>query len=307
MKPYLNNNKDLLIEIINNSFLAKLYNDEYTNWFSIEEAYYEELVENFFDNRMLYPVDFKDNPQKLLDLKKLNNDISNIKTVFKKYLVDNISPVINEDFCKSLFELTKKRKNITVINFNYTNTIHLYKNVFSFNCIHIHGNIDEEIIFGYGDDTDENYLKMKYSKEKEFLRFFKTFDYLKTNYYRKALNAISVFENYDVINIGHSIELTDKTILKTILDSKKCDNIEFLKRSDLKNEIEKKEKHFELHANLSRIFESEKDLREKVISFDRSINFPLLSSGDIEKIQERENELFLKKKRTTIKTVPRNH
>ena len=91
------------------------------------------------------------------------------------------------------------------------------------------------------------------------------------------------------------------------MDSKKCDNIEFLKRSDLKNEIEKKEKHFELHANLSRIFESEKDLREKVISFDWSINFPLLSSGDIEKIQERENELFLKKKRTTIKTVPRNH
>ena len=160
--------------------------------------------------------------------------------------------------------------------------------------IHIHGTLDEDIIFGYGDDTDSEYIQMKNSNEKELLRNFKTFEYLQSNKYRKVLNELDTFEHYEALIIGHSLDKTDKTILKTILDVDKCRNIELLKRSDYQNEHDKYEAHFELHANLSRIFNSEKELREKVIPFSWSINFPEMSYNDLNIINERDEELYLK-------------
>ena len=156
--------------------------------------------------------------------------------------------------------------------------------------------MDEDIIFGYGDDTDENYKKMKNTKEKEYLRNFKTFHYLNSSNNRKVLNELSTKDNYDVLVIGHSLDTTDKTILKKILDTNKCDYIELIKRSDLKTEEEKKEAHFELHANLARIFDSESDLREKLIPFVWSVNFPEMTDLDDKIITNRNKGLYMKKR-----------
>ena len=59
---------------------------------------------------------------------------------------------------------------IMLLNFNYTNTADLYlrKNE-RFVINHIHGNLNEpdSVIFGYGDELDENYKKILEKNDNE--------------------------------------------------------------------------------------------------------------------------------------------
>lgn len=290
----INKNIDWILSfILKNKFLGKLYSNSYSNWFDIEQAYYFELCEIL-----------KSSYNHKEKLKELNINFEEIKKVFKNYLSNEIYSIRDNKIHYSIGKHFSKRKNITIVNFNYTDTISHYLNfTHRITNIHIHNKLDEDIIFGYGDDTDENYKKMKDSKEKEYLRNFKTFNYLVSTNNRKVLNELSVKDNYDVLVIGHSLDTTDKTILKKILDTNKCDYIELLKRSDLENEEEKKEAHFELHANLARIFDSESDLREKLIPFEWSVNFPIMTQIDENIIIKRNKELYLKKRTRAFTTV----
>jgi hypothetical protein len=310
LKGMLNlKNAPPLKKLIYNPFLCNLYNDKYDNWFDIEQAYYDELLNIFHDKDGYDRVN--DSPF-IERIDSLNIDLQGIKDALKEYLSTSIKPGEDKNIYYSLSKLLKDRENISYINFNYTSTINCYDRLQNdddltkylkptIKNIHIHNNLFEDIIFGYGDDTDEEYQKIKMIKNKEFLRCFKTFDYLKSGNYRKVLNELSTFKDgYEVLIIGHSLALTDKTILKTILDNPKCYNIELLKRSDLKSEEEKEESHFELHANLSRIFSSEKDLREKVIPFNLSVNFPLMTGNDTNKFYQREKELYIKKEKPIL-------
>lgn len=294
---FISENYILLKQIISNEFLAKLYTDNYLNWFNIEQAYYAELNSIYLSN----------NNSNLINhaLVKLNKELQEIKYAFQEYLFTNIKSFEDKNIYNSLKEHFKERNQVCFINFNYTYSVEQYyrlekddnlkKTLKRIKNIHIHGQMQTDIIFGYGDDTDNAYKLMKNSREKEYLRNFKTFDYLIKTEYREMLNELAVYKNYDVLVIGHSLDTTDKTILKTILDTPKCNNIELLKRSDLKNIDEEVEYHFELHANLSRIFENEKDLREKVIPFLRSVNFPIMMNEDFNIIHDRERKFYIKK------------
>ncbi|MCD8422740.1 bacteriophage abortive infection AbiH family protein [Tenacibaculum finnmarkense genomovar ulcerans] len=290
----------ILRYVLENKFLVKLYENSYSNWFDIEQAYYEELEK-------IYNSPKENHNDKL---KILNDNLQEIKEALKKYLNDKIKPTHNGDVNYSFENHFIDRENVSFINFNYTNTINCYRYSVNLNLnknIHIHNSLSEDIIFGYGDDTDEMYQKMKASKNNSFLKYFKTFDYLKSKNYRKVLNQLAIFDKYDVLVIGHSLGGTDKTILKTILDDDSCQNIELLKRSDfdtderykelnlLEKEQLKEDNLFELYANLARIFDSEASLREKVIPFEWSINFPVMANYDYTKIREREKELFIEK------------
>ncbi|WBX74798.1 AbiH family protein [Tenacibaculum pacificus] len=292
----LNSNNDYIKLLISNKLLGKLYSNSFENWFDIEQAYYEEL-------KGIYNSP-KENHNEELDI--LNKNLQEIKEALKKYLNDKIKPTWSGSVNNSFENHFIDRENISFINFNYTNTINCYRDLANINSnIHIHNSLSEDIIFGYGDDTDEMYQQMKASKNNDFLKYFKTFDYLKSKNYRKVLNQLAAFKDgYDVLVIGHSLGGTDKTILKTILDNNSCQNIELLKRSDLDSEKEKEDNSFELHANLARIFDSEASLRKKVISLQQSVNFPLMTSIDYTTINEREKELFPRKSNhVTIKTT----
>ncbi|MCD8440840.1 AbiH family protein [Tenacibaculum finnmarkense] len=294
IKKSINDKLYLLQNILTNSFLAKLYSNSFENWFDIEQAYYDELLNIFHDK-----YNDEDQPLFVERIDALNLDFQEIKEALKKYLKDKIKPTWNASVSNSFENHFIDRENVSFINFNYTNTINCYRHSVNLNLnknIHIHNSLSEDIIFGYGDDTDEMYQKMKTSKNNSFLKYFKTFDYLKSKNYRKVLNQLATFKDgYDVLVIGHSLGGTDKTILKTILDDNACQNIELLKRSDLENEQLKAANLFELYANLARIFDSEAFLREKVISLQQSVNFPVMTNFDYSTIREREKELFLKK------------
>ena len=117
-----------------------------------------------------------------------------------------------------LLSILKIEEEVTFIN-NYTKTLDLYDSKMSgtdkrFSKIHIHGELDNEIIFGYGDDTDETYLKMKNERNKELLRNFKTYGYLKSSPYKVMLNKLAVFNDYDCLVVGHSLDL--RVLLKTL-------------------------------------------------------------------------------------------
>ncbi len=298
VSPFLNSNNEYVKLLISNKLLGKLYSNSFENWFDIEQAYYEELKDIYNSP--------KENHND--ELKILNNNLQEIKDALKKYLNDKIEPTHNGSVNNSFESHFIDRENVSFINFNYTNTIENYTNSsLGRNNIHIHNSLSEDIIFGYGDDTDEMYQKMKASKNNSFLKYFKTFDYLKSKNYRKVLNQLATFDKYDVLVIGHSLGGTDKTILKTILDDDSCENIELLKRSDFDTDERYKELNlpekeqlkadnlFELYANLARIFDSEASLRKKVIPFEWSINFPVMANYDYTKIREREKELFIEK------------
>lgn len=280
--------------LLKNKLFGNLFNKMKPNWFDVEQTYFEGLKQIFNTKKT----------SKLIkqDLINLNNELYEIEEAFHYYLHTKIKPEVNEDVYSSLKIHFKDRKQVCFINFNYTYTVNLYITKFiedkiisekdRYNNICIHGDLMHGLIIGYGDDTDDLYKKMKDSLEIEYLRNFKTFQYLYNSDYREMLNELAVCLDYDVLVIGHSLAATDKTILKTIMDNSKCNNIELLKRSDITDFDKIRESQFELHANLSRIFSSEIDLREKIIPIMNSINFPIMKEGDLSTISYREEKLF---------------
>ena len=77
---------------------------------------------------------------------------------------------------------------IMLLSFNYTKTVHLYHNQ-NFFLNYIHGELDkpQNIIFGYGDEIDENYQALKNLNDNGCLCNLKTIKYLETDNYRNAL------------------------------------------------------------------------------------------------------------------------
>ncbi len=256
--------------IIKNKFLGKLYNNEYKNWFDIEQSYFFELEYLLKKNN-------------LNQVKQLNNELEQIKKYLKKYLT-NIKPKYSNNIENFFGTYFLRKMNIYVINFNYTNTFDSYTNSFRYNLEqgyftnidtnHIHGTLKEDIIFGYGDDTNNKYQEIKNKDEDEYLKNFKTTSYLMNNRYFDILSKLEDFKDYETYVIGHSLGRTDKTLLKEIFDNEKCLNIHLFKRNDIE-EDESKKSYTSLINNISRILDNEKDVRRKVLSFDLITSFPL--------------------------------
>ncbi|MEP2937560.1 MAG: AbiH family protein [Gilvibacter sp.] len=257
-------------KIISNAFLGKLFNDQYENWFDIENAYFSELVsieEKYTTLR-----------QKKVVIKTLNSDLEEIKSILINYLRSietERNDLINTFFRSEWFD---NLEYAYVLNFNYTNSIENYfqpsKHV---KINYIHGNLDSHnIVFGYGNDQHSKYGIIKETGIDEYLKYFKTFQYLNDKKYNEIYDlALQHFEDYDVLIIGHSLGQTDKTLLKEILDNDKCQRIHIFKRSDLNdNSIGLKEEFNKLIFSISRIIDNEKDLRVKVLNFEDSQFFP---------------------------------
>ncbi len=83
---------------------------------------------------------------------------------------------------------------ILFLNFNYTNTADLYIPEGSeFKINHIHGELGNEknpIIFGYGDELDDDYKEISKLNNNDYLKNVKSIRYLETDNYRKLLSFI---------------------------------------------------------------------------------------------------------------------
>ena len=153
---------------------------------------------------------------------------------------------------------------IMILNFNYTNTADLYlrKNE-RFVVNHIHGNLNEpdSVIFGYGDELDENYKRISDKNENEYLRNIKSIKYLEAANYRNLLEFIES-DCFQVFIMGHSCGNSDRTLLNTLFEHKNCVSIKpfYYKKPDGSDNF------LELVQNISRNFTDMKLMRARVVN-----------------------------------------
>ena len=153
---------------------------------------------------------------------------------------------------------------IMLLNFNYTNTADLYlrKNE-RFVINHIHGNLNEpdSVIFGYGDELDENYKKMLEKNDNEYLRNIKSVKYLESSNYRNLLEFMES-SPYQILIMGHSCGNSDRTLLNTLFEHKNCVSIKpFYHKWD-----DGTDNYMELVQNISRNFTDMKLMRDRVVN-----------------------------------------
>ena len=153
---------------------------------------------------------------------------------------------------------------IMLLNFNYTNTADLYgiqNDRFAVN--HIHGELSNpnSVIFGYGDELDENYKKMSEKNENEYLRNIKSIKYLESTNYRCMLGFIES-DSFQIYIMGHSCGNSDRTLLNTLFEHKNCVSIKpFYHKWD-----DGTDNYMELVQNISRNFTDMKLMRDRVVN-----------------------------------------
>ncbi|WP_306460139.1 AbiH family protein [Tenacibaculum discolor] len=223
---------------------------------------------------------------------RLNKEFSHVKILLKEYLS---TIVVNKNKAvTTFFNLNfSGKQSVIVVNFNYTNTINQYLSDFFFSSssftrefrsvvynYFIHGDLNSDLTFGYGDDDSEEYKLMKKTGRDEYLENFKTFHYLEDNNYRELISILEGLENYETYILGHSLSLTDKTLLYEILSPEKCYNIHLFYRLDISNEDKKRREIKKLHFNISRILNNDNDSRKKNNTIELSPHFTYKQSDN---------------------------
>ncbi len=153
---------------------------------------------------------------------------------------------------------------ILLLNFNYTNTADSYlPKVDRFLVNHIHGELakPEGVVFGYGDEIDENFKKLSNRYENEYLKNIKSIKYLETPNYRELLNFIES-SPFQVFIMGHSCGNSDRTLLNTLFEHRNCVSIKpFYHVFD-----DGRDNYMELAQNISRNFTDMKLMRDRVVN-----------------------------------------
>lgn len=165
---------------------------------------------------------------------------------------------------------------ILLLNFNYTNMADLYLPKDSeFKVNHIHGELDNEknpIIFGYGDELDEDYKRISNLNDNNYLSNIKSIRYLETDNYRKLLSFIDSAP-FQIYIMGHSCGNSDRTLLNTLFEHKNCVSIKpFYHQKD-----DGTDNYIEIVQNISRNFNDMRLMRDRVVN--KTYCRPLVPQG----------------------------
>ena len=152
---------------------------------------------------------------------------------------------------------------VMLLNFNYTHTAQLYHNADLGFINYIHGKIDDpqSVIFGYGDELDDDYKRLQKLNDNECLCNVKTIKYQESDNYRKLL-SFAESAPYQVCIMGHSCGNSDRTLLNTLFEHKNCISIKpyyYIKEDGTDN-------YLELVQNISRNFTDMKLMRDRVVN-----------------------------------------
>ena len=252
----------------NNQFLGQITNkQQLEKWVDIEEEYYTSLL-SCLQNRK--------------NITNLNENFHQIQIALQAYLSEQLeknivinrsieekmySPLLQSDFIEDIGKHFLEK--IYFLNFNYTPTIDLYssyrKNVKTINIHGLLNNYNNPIIFGYGDEMDDNYKNIE-KEENEFLQYVKSFKYSKTNNYKELLTFINS-GMYQIYIMGLSCGTSDRTLLNTLFEHKHCKSIKiyYFKKNNVENNF------LDIYMNISRCFNNKEKMREIVVSFENSV------------------------------------
>ncbi len=272
-------------------FMNRIYQSiERKGWVDIENEYYEIL--KTFVTKETKPLLYKEPT-------KLNKELTYLKTKLIEYLTkvqnnyltqdNNINPEIEKriteqiytndisvtDFEKygSRIEALKvnsfKPNQILVINFNYTKTADIKDAPFTIN--HIHGKLinPESIIFGYGDELDENFKEILKLNDNTYLQEIKSIRYLETDSYRNILQFIER-SPFQIYIMGHSCGNSDRTLLNTLFEHKNCISIKpfYYQRNN------GTDNYSELIQNIYRNFTNKALFRSRVVDKSHCVPLP---------------------------------
>ncbi|MEZ4840414.1 MAG: AbiH family protein [Flavobacteriaceae bacterium] len=274
--------KELLCE-----YLIKVENDFRKNYG--ENA---PRIKNVIGNKIYYPYKYKD-----LSEKFINKEFDVFKEyilkmreyryddVPRKYLnilstIDNnnsFDEIRNALFSENSKDFTSLIPTQTLfLNFNYTSTDHLYydpknHNIDSANDLtdskymHIHGTtvFDDKnpIIFGYGDEIDEDYKTIEKLNDNRYLENIKSINYLETDNYKKLLDFVNS-DDYQIFIFGHSCGVSDRTLLNTIFEHDNCASIKVFYHQKNENE----DNYSDVIRNISRNFNDKAKMRDRVVN-----------------------------------------
>lgn len=261
---------------IKSEFLSNLLkNIRDYNWVDIENEYYKQLCE--------YAKEREDDK-----INKLNEDLKEIQKALVSYLskeerrYGNEYTVFGKTFVEQVTQNLNKRKDvlpksILFLNFNYTSTIRYYiqkvqEIVPNTKVINIHGEINKRnnvIIFGYGDEEDVNFNILE--NNDRYLEFVKTYHYLRNSKYQELLTFLDS-DDYEVMVIGHSCGLSDKTLLSEVFNNERCKSIKLLTyntKPDSTFCIENSD-YITKSYQIGRIFKDKASLRRKLLPFEEN-------------------------------------
>lgn len=168
------------------------------------------------------------------------------------------------------------------LNFNYTFTELYYEsplrlstwgNGKTVDFIHIHGSNRKEdrnpIIFGFGDELDEDYKIIEKLNDNDYLENIKSIKYLDTDNYKRLLEFVNS-DNYQIFIMGHSCGTSDRTLLNTVFESKNCASVKVFYH----NKGDNKDNFSDIIKNISRNFNDKTLMRDRVVNktFCESLN-----------------------------------
>jgi hypothetical protein len=267
------------------SLLFKLiYEKSLNSWVDIERTYYHILKTSLQIGQKI-------------EIEKLNNDFNFLKTQLEIYLTSLKIPSFENNekgilFSEQFFdgvsyeemmdaspEDSIGRKDILLLNFNYTASLQRllksvedrYKPKINYTVNHIHGKLNsnkEKIIFGYGDEMDENYQQIQDLNNNLYLENIKSFQYFRSPNYRELLRFVNSNE-YQVCIYGHSCGLSDRVMLNEIFENKNCKSIKVYYYKD-ENDYTNKT------MEISRHFKDNNSMRKKIVNFNYKDIIPQL-------------------------------
>ncbi len=220
--------------------------------------------------------------EKVVEKHNLNldfNEAFNFHNIFSPDIFDNIKRAAwREDFSKEdkdyIDELVREENHgkvkLRFLNFNYTPTLSSYfgmnLNLYMDSVYFIHGKLNSsknKINFGFGDEMDEDYKLIENINDNEYLKNFKSFQYLQNDTYKKLMDFVES-EKFEVFIMGSSCGLSDRTLLNTIFEHENCRLIKVFYYQWEENG-EKKDNFTELTQNISRHFNDKKLMRSKIV------------------------------------------
>ena len=236
--------EEYLIEKIENNYLLNLSNE----FNSINIDFYNILRPiSVFNNESNWRSEFNN-----------IDDVNEIEIFFKE---EKSNPDLN-------------KAKIRLLNFNYTSTLDSYVNRLKGGEIkvdlnHIHGKLNDELNlmnFGFGDEMDEDYKLIENINDNEYLKNFKSFQYLQNSNYSNLLSYIDS-DKFQVVVMGHSCGLSDRTLLNTIFEHNNCRSIKvYYHQWEDKETRVLKDNYTEITQNISRHFNKKKLMREKIVN-----------------------------------------
>lgn len=280
-------NKDFdRIKILLNDYLSKIeikeeqYNhDIFTKM--VSEFKYRDFTQSYrkqyIQEKIKYisfVVQSDSDPSNTSDV-DIKNQFKDPKNINQHEIENILNGSISTNFFPDLFP-----NNLLFVNFNYTLTPEIYKNnINDYNnynilysnqsfkdleYIYIHGKLNDKnnpIIFGFGDEIDEDYSKIENLDDNRYLENIKSTRYHETDNYKRLLEYIDS-DYFQIFIFGHSCGLSDRTLLSTLFNHQNCISIKpyYHKKED------GTDNYSDLVRNISRHFKNKAALRDKVVN-----------------------------------------